>query len=135
MATWTNEYLSIPSATKNEVVSTGTPVDPTATEIAVLLNGVDDQRQVEILQTAKRIRRFIIDENLLSSAGSTFGVELPLSGLDTEFAPVVDVASASAGSVAIFIGDDLAAAELGSEIFTNAVEYALMKMQEDMKVL
>jgi len=135
MATWTNEYLSIPSATANEVVVTGTPVDPTADEIAVLLNGVDDQRQVEILQTAKRIRRYIIDENLLSSAGSTFGVELPLSGLDTEFAPVVDVASATAGTVSIFIGDNLAAAQLGSEIFTNAVEYALMRMQEDMKVL
>ena len=135
MATWTNEYLSIPSATKDEVVSTGTPADPTATEIAVLVNGVDDQRQVEILQTAKRIRRYIIDENLLSSAGSTFGVELPLSGLDTEIAPVVDVASASAGTVSIFVGDDLAAAQLGSEIFSNAVEYALMKMQEDMKVL
>ena len=135
MATWTNEYLSIPSATANEVVVTGTPVDPTADEIAVLLNGVDDQRQVEILQTAKRIRRFIIDENLLSSAGSAFGVELPLSGLDTEFAPVVDVASATAGTVSIFVGDNLAAAQLGSEIFTNAVEYALMRMQEDMKVL
>jgi len=135
MATWTNEYLSIPSATANEVVVTGTPVDPTADEIAVLLNGVDDQRQVEILQTAKRIRRYIIDENLLSSAGSTFGVELPLSGLDTEFAPVVDVASATAGTVSIFVGDNLAAAQLGSEIFTNAVEYALMRMQEDMKVL
>jgi len=135
MATWTNEYLSIPSATANEVVATGTPVDPTADEIAVLINGVDDQRQVEILQTAKRIRRFIIDENLLSSAGSTFGVELPLSGLDTEFAPVVDVASATAGTVSIFVGDNLAAAQLGSEIFTNAVEYALMRMQEDMKVL
>ena len=135
MATWTNEYLSIPSATSNEVVSTGTPVDPTADEIAVLLNGVDDQRQVEILQTAKRIRRYIIDENLLSSAGSTFGVELPLSGLDTEFAPVVDVSNATAGTVSIFLGDNLAAAQLGSEIFTNAVEYALMKMQEDMKVL
>ena len=134
MAIWTNEYLSIPSVTANAVISVGVPVDPTEDEVAVLLNGVDDQRQVEILQTARRIRRYIIDENLLSSAGSSFGVELPLSGLDTEFAPVVDVANATAGSVAIFIGDNLAAAQLGSEIFTNAVEYALMKMQEEMKV-
>ena len=134
MAIWTNEYLSIPSATSNAVLSVGVPVDPTEDEIAVLLNGVNDQRQVEILQTAKRIRRYIIDNNLLLTAGSSFGVELPLSGLDTEFAPVVDVANATAGNVAIFIGDNLAAAQLGSEIFTNAVEYALMKMQEDMKV-
>ena len=135
MATWTNEYLSIPSATANEVVSTGTPTEPTATEIAVLVNGVDDQRQVEILQTAKRIRRYIIENNDLSTAGSAFGIELPLSGLDTEFAPLVDISSASAGTVSIFVGNDLAAAQLGSEIFSNAVEYALMKMQEDMKVL